>query len=84
MTYLPLVPFSVALFMSTRQYISSSTRSDVPWVAVSVWGFEDSPISWYPSEHGSYLWGDNHYTVLLFPDGNYWTMTSLGSHDIIQ
>ena len=69
-----------------REYLSGSQSgsSGVPWLAVSVWGFEDSPISWYPCEHGSLNWGDNHYTVVLFPDNHFWTIISLGSHDIVR
>ena len=54
------------------------------WIAVNVWGFEDSPISWVGREHGSLMWGDNHYVVVLFREGRYWTMTSLGSHDVMH
>ena len=56
----------------------------VPWIAVSVWGFEDSPVSWGRCEHGAFLWGDNHYVVVLFREGQHWTVTSLGSHDTVS
>ena len=66
-----------------RSVLECDRERAVEWIAVSVWGFEDSPISWNGCEHGSYMWGDNHYVVILFRDSQYWTMTSLGSHDII-
>ena len=53
-------------------------------MAVSVWGFEDSPVSWDNCEHGSFTWGDNHYVVVLFRQGHHWTVTSLGSHDTVS
>ena len=67
-----------------RGVLESDREADtVPWIAVSVWGFEDSPLSWGTCEHGSFMWGDNHYLVLLFRQGQYWTVTSLGSHDTV-
>ena len=76
---------NIPLFIFTRSVLTDSdTEGDVAWIAVTVWGFEDAPISWYGCEHGSFTWGDNHYVVILFRDGNYWTMTSLASHDIMH
>ncbi len=66
----------------TRKYLSTSQK--VPWAAISVWGFEDSPISWKDSEHGWYLSGDNHYNILLFSTGQYWCTSVLGAHDLVQ
>lgn len=60
----------------------SSTQS--AWVAVVIWGFEDSPISWRTNEHGWLLSGDNHATVVLFSSGHYWCMQTLATHDVIQ
>ena len=57
---------------------------DVEWIAVCVWGFEDSPVSWSGCEHGSFTWGDNHYTTPLFRGDRHWTLTSLGTHDVIH
>lgn len=55
-----------------------------PWVAVNVWGFEDSPVSWKTCEHGWHLSGDNHYTAVLFDTGQFWFISALGTHDLVQ
>lgn len=53
------------------------------WVAVSVWGFEDAPVSWRTNEHGYSQCGDNHYTIVMFRTGHFWHLTVLGTHDIL-
>ncbi|XP_044224318.1 ribonuclease P protein subunit p40 isoform X2 [Thunnus albacares] len=42
-----------------------------PWVALTVHGFTDSPVSWGNSEHGVLTGGENFYTLLLFHDHTY-------------
>ena len=54
-----------------------------PWAALSVWGFEDAPVSWRTNEHGWHFSGDNNYTVVLFRTGQFWHLTSLASHDVL-
>jgi len=40
-----------------------------PWVAISVWGFEETPISWGNSEHRiNSKGGENHIVVLVFAE----------------
>ncbi len=66
-----------------RDYLSAVDGSGPPWVAVTVWGFEDTPVSWRTNEHGYCQSGDNHYTVVMFRTGHFWYLNMLGSHDVI-
>ena len=69
-------------FFCCRHYVSTSCAGSLGWAAVSVWGFEDAPVSWRTNEHGWFLSGENHYNVVVFGSGQYWMMTSLATHDI--
>eukprot|EP00316_Scyphosphaera_apsteinii_P008215 CAMPEP_0119328214 /NCGR_PEP_ID=MMETSP1333-20130426/72747_1 /TAXON_ID=418940 /ORGANISM="Scyphosphaera apsteinii, Strain RCC1455" /LENGTH=472 /DNA_ID=CAMNT_0007337005 /DNA_START=211 /DNA_END=1629 /DNA_ORIENTATION=+ len=45
-------------------------RGGLPWVAVTVWGFADTPTSWGLSEHACHTHGsENDYTIVLMPNG---------------
>jgi hypothetical protein len=35
------------------------------WIALSVWGYEDAPVSWGNHEHGYQCAGDNDYCLIL-------------------
>eukprot|EP01083_Nonionella_stella_P131773 400584_1 len=48
----------------------------VPWAALSVWGFPDSPVSWTPNEHTFTLSGDNGWTWIVLPGGRVWEIIS--------
>ena len=63
-----------------RKHLEEQT--DLPWAALTVWGFEDAPVSWKSNEHGWLCSGDNGYTLVLFRSGHYWLLTSLASHDV--
>eukprot|EP00743_Colponemidia_sp_Colp-15_P003527 GILK01003805.1.p1 GENE.GILK01003805.1~~GILK01003805.1.p1 ORF type:complete len:375 (-),score=42.92 GILK01003805.1:120-1214(-) len=53
-----------------------------PWIALTVWGFEDAPISFGHNEHSfSHTGGANGYTCLLLPNEEYLLFTSLGAFD---
>eukprot|EP00742_Colponemidia_sp_Colp-10_P004987 GILJ01005328.1.p1 GENE.GILJ01005328.1~~GILJ01005328.1.p1 ORF type:complete len:379 (-),score=32.78 GILJ01005328.1:134-1231(-) len=53
-----------------------------PWIAVTVWGFEDAPISFGHNEHSfSHTGGSNGYTCLVLPNEEYLLFTSLGAFD---
>ena len=81
----PLNLYFMCVFEFIRNYITSSIRKQgLPWIAVTVWGFEDSPISWRTNEHGWFLSGDNHYTLLLFSNYHFWSVQTLATHDMIQ
>ena len=45
-------------------------RGDVPWAALTVWGFADAPVSWGLQEHRFTLGGaENDYVVVVLPGG---------------
>ncbi|XP_067055757.1 ribonuclease P protein subunit p40-like isoform X1 [Acropora muricata] len=69
----------LSMFSGARKVVTSQ---DVPWVAMTVWGFTDSPVTWKNNEHGHFLSGENFYTFVIFPDDNYWLFTAMGSNDI--
>ncbi|GMH38148.1 hypothetical protein BSKO_06032 [Bryopsis sp. KO-2023] len=56
----------------------------IPWVAIQVWGFRDSPVSWGEVEHSiaNEFGGDNNYTLLIFSDDQYCLFTAAGSGDL--
>jgi len=49
---------------------------------MTVWGFEDAPVSWRTNEHGYHQSGDNHFTIVLFKTDQFWFLNMLGSFDI--
>ncbi|KAL7276358.1 hypothetical protein RUND412_000661 [Rhizina undulata] len=53
------------------------------WFSMTVHGFENTPISWEGSEHGSLTGGENGYTLLKRPgEGKKWVVFELvGSQD---
>jgi ribonuclease P/MRP protein subunit RPP40 len=58
-----------------------AAESVAPWVAVTVWGFQDTPVSWAEHEHGFLNSGDNGYTVVVFGDGRYWLFAAVATWD---
>ncbi|KAG0280334.1 hypothetical protein BGZ96_001602 [Linnemannia gamsii] len=47
---------------------SASTLSSAQgWANMTVWGFQDSPISWIGREHGHLVSGENMYSFFLWP-----------------
>ena len=56
--------------------------SNIAWVALTVWGFVDSPVAWKQNDHGHFLGGENLYTFVIFPGDEYWIYVATGSHDI--
>lgn len=54
---------------------------EIPWALVMVWGFEDTPLSWKECQHYFQLSGENDYTILLLPGGNYIMYAAVGPHD---
>ncbi|RUS32975.1 ribonuclease P 40kDa subunit-domain-containing protein [Jimgerdemannia flammicorona] len=51
------------------------------WASFTVWGFQDSPISWRHQEHGHLVSGENHYTFVTWPDETYVLYQQLGTLD---
>ncbi|KAG4300931.1 hypothetical protein PCANB_002586 [Pneumocystis canis] len=58
-------------------WLSLQNISDIPWLSLTVNGFEDSPISWENCEHGYFYGGENTYTFLKLNSNN----TAYISHD---
>eukprot|EP01125_Pyxidicula_operculata_P020879 TRINITY_DN7846_c0_g1_i2.p1 TRINITY_DN7846_c0_g1~~TRINITY_DN7846_c0_g1_i2.p1 ORF type:complete len:419 (-),score=50.25 TRINITY_DN7846_c0_g1_i2:49-1305(-) len=53
------------------------------WAALTVWGIEDSPVSWKENEHnvaydGS---GENDYTFIVLPNYNYIAFVHVSAND---
>eukprot|EP00850_Spirogloea_muscicola_P009083 SM000050S17008 [mRNA] locus=s50:364731:368756:- [translate_table: standard] len=46
-------------------------QGSVPWAAITVWGFADSPVSWMGAEHGYMCGGENDYSIVIFPEDRY-------------
>lgn len=54
---------------------------NIPFGALTVHGFNDTPVTWEAREHGFQTNGDNLYTYVMFPDGTYWCYTAVGALD---
>ncbi|KAF9140010.1 hypothetical protein BG015_001834 [Linnemannia schmuckeri] len=52
-----------SLLDSSNLTLSSAQR----WANMTVWGFQDSPISWIGREHGHLVSGENMYSFFLWP-----------------
>ncbi|KOC61783.1 Ribonuclease P protein subunit p40, partial [Habropoda laboriosa] len=53
------------LYNVVKEYISK--ENSLPWGALHVQGFLDSPVSWDLREHTFYTDGDNSYTIVFRP-----------------
>lgn len=47
-------------------------RGTVPFVVLSVLGFEHTNLSFHKAAHSFGLSGQNDYTFVVLPDDNYW------------
>lgn len=96
-TYIPPYP-TVVIPSAVRKQYRGMVHSDVinrilmtmrdhikgdSWGAMTVWGFDDSPVSWRTNEHGYHVSGDNNYTVFVFGSGQYWFVSATGTYDIV-
>ncbi|KAA6429272.1 MAG: hypothetical protein FRX49_00668 [Trebouxia sp. A1-2] len=57
-----------------------------PWAIVSAWGFKGQPISWIgaPPNSASSVDGENDYSIVILPDGQYMLLIASGSGDSFQ
>jgi len=57
-----------------------------PWAIVSAWGFKGQPISWIgaPPSSASSVDGENDYSIVILPDGQYMLLIASGSGDSFQ
>ncbi|XP_056148774.1 ribonuclease P protein subunit p40 [Lampris incognitus] len=51
------------------------------WLAMTVHGMADSPVSWGTTEHGFLKGGENFYSLVVFQNHDYWLYMGTGSHD---
>ncbi|XP_030016295.1 ribonuclease P protein subunit p40-like [Sphaeramia orbicularis] len=66
------------LIQELRSYLDQSQLAS--WVALTVHGFTDSPVSWAGDER-SVLWsGNTFYSLLLFKDDTYQLHLATGAH----
>uniref|UniRef100_A0AAV1T5I6 Uncharacterized protein n=1 Tax=Peronospora matthiolae TaxID=2874970 RepID=A0AAV1T5I6_9STRA len=86
-------PFCSAIVEKVQLAVKNG---DLPWGAVTVWGFPDVFVSWVQTklnkstkgtkgsqrrEHGYLSNGSNNYTILMLPNEEYFVLQSLGPHD---
>ena len=72
----------ILYYFSCRSLLNSPSACQVPWLAVTVWGFADCPVTWKQNEHGYSIGGENLYSFIVFPGDQYWLYTAMGSNDI--
>eukprot|EP01127_Copromyxa_protea_P024693 TRINITY_DN9850_c0_g1_i1.p1 TRINITY_DN9850_c0_g1~~TRINITY_DN9850_c0_g1_i1.p1 ORF type:complete len:349 (+),score=44.12 TRINITY_DN9850_c0_g1_i1:125-1048(+) len=61
-----------------RQQVDSGA---LPWASLTVWGFEDTPISWRECQHFHSISGENDYSFLILPGDNYVMSLTVGPED---
>ena len=59
---------------------------NLPFAAIMVWGFADSPCSWKTRKnetggHSFTLDGSNNYSILCFKDDDYYSIQEVNAHD---
>ncbi|XP_031825879.1 ribonuclease P protein subunit p40 [Nomia melanderi] len=67
------------LYKAIKEYVLM--RNTMPWCALHVQGFSDSPVSWDLKEHTFYTDGDNSYTIVFRPAANSIIRKSLSSNN---
>ncbi|XP_059200785.1 ribonuclease P protein subunit p40 [Centropristis striata] len=67
------------LVQQLRSHLERSPAAS--WVALTVHGFVDSPVSWGGAEHGVLRGGENFYSLLLFRDQSYLLHLAAGAQD---
>ena len=57
-----------------------------PWAIVSAWGFNGQPISWIGASpnSASSIDGENDYSIVILPDGQYMLLIASGSGGSFQ
>ncbi|XP_076281285.1 ribonuclease P protein subunit p40 isoform X2 [Lasioglossum baleicum] len=68
-----------SLYTAIRNYVSM--QNSIPWCALHVQGFSDSPVSWDLKEHTFYTDGDNSYTIVFRPAADSIIRKSLSSNN---
>lgn len=75
-----LLPHDIQQLISQLRHHLEQPGSE-SWVALTVHGFADSPVSWGGKEHGFLRGGENFYTLLMFNDHTYHLYLATGAHD---
>ncbi|OWZ20704.1 hypothetical protein PHMEG_0004840 [Phytophthora megakarya] len=87
-------PFCSTIVEKVQRAVKSG---EIPWGAITVWGFPDVFVSWLQQtksstggkgenksqrrEHGYLGNGSNNYTLLVLPNDEYFMLQALGPHD---
>ncbi|KAG2438255.1 hypothetical protein HYH02_010954 [Chlamydomonas schloesseri] len=74
----------VSVVMKATQALVAS-HAGVPWAAVHVWGFADTPVAWRGHEHGVGAWGgagESCYSLVFMRGGDYCLFKPLGPEDM--
>ncbi|XP_054014097.1 ribonuclease P protein subunit p40-like isoform X1 [Hylaeus anthracinus] len=66
-------------YNAIKKYVS--VQQTLPWCALHVQGFLDSPVSWGLKEHSFYTDGDNSYTIVFRPTADSIIRRSLSSNN---
>mmetsp|Transcript_18541 Transcript_18541/g.25999 ORF Transcript_18541/g.25999 Transcript_18541/m.25999 type:complete len:376 (+) Transcript_18541:128-1255(+) len=53
----------------------------IPFGVISMWGFNDSPVSWNENSHGVLIHSENDYSLVILPGGIYWKYIAMGPQD---
>lgn len=69
----------INLYNAVEKYVS--IHDTLPWIALHIQGFLDSPVSWDLKEHTFYTDGDNSYTVVFRPNNHLIIRKSVNSNN---
>ncbi|KAK2164644.1 hypothetical protein LSH36_61g11028 [Paralvinella palmiformis] len=75
---------SISVIVNSLRNKLCHSSGKIPWVAMTVHGFQDSPVSWGQQEHGYFDSGDNFYSIVLFPDDGVWIYKGLSFLDLLS
>eukprot|EP01119_Soliformovum_irregulare_P019729 TRINITY_DN6310_c0_g2_i2.p1 TRINITY_DN6310_c0_g2~~TRINITY_DN6310_c0_g2_i2.p1 ORF type:complete len:197 (-),score=24.24 TRINITY_DN6310_c0_g2_i2:173-763(-) len=56
--------FILNLYSKVKEHLGKK-KFNFDWVNVTVWGFDDAPVSWKMSDHNYFYSGENNYSLLL-------------------
>eukprot|EP01112_Ceratiomyxa_fruticulosa_P012053 TRINITY_DN3319_c0_g1_i1.p1 TRINITY_DN3319_c0_g1~~TRINITY_DN3319_c0_g1_i1.p1 ORF type:complete len:385 (-),score=66.01 TRINITY_DN3319_c0_g1_i1:87-1241(-) len=79
-SYEGLIPPSVVNVVVDTLRVFVSKR-DFDWGLLTVWGFDDAPLSWGTCEHGFLQSGENNYTFVVLPNDQYCFFSAGGNYD---
>lgn len=74
-----LAPSRIAAMLAAADAVVAA--GEAPWVAITVWGFQDAPLSWGRVEHGFVEGGENHVTYVVGDAHRYLRFTAVDPGD---